>query len=141
MAELGERARRWWEEVFNAHDLAELDQWVAKGAVNHNADEGTPDGPEGFRQVFGRLFTAFPDVRFELEDVLCDGDKVVSVGFMSGTNDGELAGMKPTGRSFRARHVHIFTFDGEGRLREHLAVRDDVEMLRQLGMVPGPPED
>jgi steroid delta-isomerase-like uncharacterized protein len=126
-------------ELFNEHRLDELVDQVAEGAVNHNALEGTPDGPEGFREVFGRLFGAFPDMRFEVEDLIADGGRVACVGFMTGTNDGEYAGMPPTGKRFRARHIHVFTFDGDGKVVEHLAVRDDVEMLRQLEIVPGPP--
>jgi hypothetical protein len=44
--------------------------------------------------------------------------------------------MPATGRSFRARHVHMLTFDDAGMITEHLAVRDDVSQLKQLGLLP-----
>lgn len=133
-------ARRMWDELFNAHDMSTVQEWVAQGAVNHNATPGTAVGPEGVREVFDRLWKAFPDIHFDVQDVIADGSKVVCVGIMSGTNKGGLHGMEPTGKRFEARQVHIFTLDGEGRMAEHLAVRDDVAMLRQLGVLPEPPD-
>ncbi|HEX8854355.1 MAG TPA: ester cyclase [Thermoleophilaceae bacterium] len=134
-----ERALRFWEDVFNAHEIDSIGDWVSDDFVNHNALEGTPRGPEGARMAFERMWTAFPDMRFEVEDVIADGNKVACVGHMTGTHSGEFEGMKPTNNGFRARHAHILTSGDEGKWTEHLAIRDDVEMLRQLGVMPGPP--
>ena len=41
------RARAFWAELFNAHDLRNVRGFFAPGFVNHNARPGTPDGPEG----------------------------------------------------------------------------------------------
>jgi steroid delta-isomerase-like uncharacterized protein len=135
-----ESARRWWEDVFNAHRLDRLEDWVAGDAVNHNAMDGTPNGPEGMRRTFERLFQGFPDMHFECEEMIADGGKVACVGTMSGTHTGEFMGMKPSGRYFEARHIHVISFDDERRMCEHLAVRDDMTMLQQLGLMPAPPQ-
>jgi steroid delta-isomerase-like uncharacterized protein len=138
--ETADYARRMWSEFFNAHDMSTVEEWVAKGAVNHNAAPGTADGPEGVRQVFDRLWAAFPDIEFEVQDVITDGRKVVCVGMMSGTHAGGFQGLEPTGKRFEARQVHILTLDEQGKMTEHLAVRDDVAMLQQLGVLPDPPD-
>ena len=49
------RAQAFWTELFNAHDLRNVRAFFAPGFVNHNARPGTPDGPGGAEQVFGRL--------------------------------------------------------------------------------------
>jgi steroid delta-isomerase-like uncharacterized protein len=134
-------ARRMWDELFNAHDLSMVDEWVAEGSVDHSAAPGTSDGPQGVREVFERMWSAFPDIAFEVEDVIADGSKVVCVGMMRGTHEGGFQGMEPTGKRFEAQQVHILSFDDKGRMTEHLAVRDDVAMLQQLGVLPEPPDD
>jgi steroid delta-isomerase-like uncharacterized protein len=132
-ARLEELNREAWE-LFNAHDMEAILPRIAEDFVNHNAQAGTPRGPEGQRQVNERLWAAFPDLTFEVEDVFVADDRVASIGTMRGTHEGEFMGIPPSGRRFEARQMHRLRFDEEGRLTEHLAVRDDVAMLAQLGV-------
>ena len=132
-AELEDLNRQAWE-LFNAHDMDGMLARVAEDFVNHNAAPGTPGGPEGQRQVNERLWSAFPDLSFEVEDVLVADDRVATIGTMRGTHRGEFMGLPPTNKRFEARQVHRLRFNDEGNLTEHLAVRDDVAMLAQLGV-------
>jgi steroid delta-isomerase-like uncharacterized protein len=130
------RARAFWAELFNAHDLGRLEDFIAPGSVNHNAREGTPDGPDGACEIFARLWTGFPDMTFEVETMVAEDDKVVCIGTMIGTHDGPFHGLAPTTKHTAARHVHVITFNEDGLITDHLAVRDDVTMLRQIGAIP-----
>ena len=132
-AQLEELNRLAWE-LFNAHDTDGMVARVADDFVNHNAAPGTPRGPEGQRQVNERLWSAFPDLTFEVEDVLVADDRVAAIGTMRGTHQGEFMGLPPTGKRFEARQMHRLRFNDDGELTEHLAVRDDVAMLAQLGV-------
>jgi steroid delta-isomerase-like uncharacterized protein len=132
-AELEDLNRHAWE-LFNAHDIDGMVARVADDFVNHTAAPGTPGGPEGQRQVNERLWSAFPDLSFEVEDVLVADDRVASIGTMRGTHRGEFMGIAPTNKRFEARQMHRLRFNDEGNLTEHLAVRDDVAMLAQLGV-------
>jgi steroid delta-isomerase-like uncharacterized protein len=132
-ARLEELNREAWE-LFNAHDMDGMLPRIAEDFVNHNAAPGTPRGPEGQRQVNQRLWSAFPDPTFEVEDVLVADDRVAAIGTMRGTHRGEFMGIRPSGKSFEARQMHRLRFNDEGQLVEHLAVRDDVAMLAQLGV-------
>ena len=58
---------------------------------------------------------------------------------MSGTHEGPLMGMASTGRSVRQDHMHIVRFR-DGKAIEHWGVRDDLSMMRQLGVIPSPEE-
>jgi predicted ester cyclase len=126
-----------WER-FNAHDVSDYDERIAADFFNHNAAPGTPRGPEGQRQVVGRLFEAFPDLRFDIEATFIADGRIAVLGWMSGTQTGQFGPFSPSGKSYRARHVHTFRVDERGKLTEHLAVRDDVSMLQQLGHMPDP---
>ncbi len=135
--ELQAEARDIWER-FNAHDVSDFDERIAPDFVNHNAAPGTPKGPEGQRQVIARLLEAFPDLHFEMEEVFVADNRVAILGWMSGTQDGQFGPFPASGMKYRARHIHTFRFDDQGRMTEHLAVRDDVSMLQQLGHLPAP---
>jgi predicted ester cyclase len=84
-----------------------------------------------------RLWTAFPDARFELEEIAADGKTVICIGTMSGTHEGELSGIPATGKTVSWRQCHLFTVDDQGRFVEHDTIRDDLGLLRQLGVMPG----
>ena len=130
------RARAFWTELFNAHDLGKIRGFFAPGFVNHNARSGTPDGPEGAGQVFSRLWAGCPDMRFDLQAMVAEGNQVVCIGVMTGTHDGPFHGIPATHRPTAARQIHVLTFNDTGLITEHLAVRDDVTVLRQLGALP-----
>jgi predicted ester cyclase len=132
-SEIEGRVRTVWEEAFNGRGLDALDAVTAPGFVNCNALPGTPPGPEGHRQVVERLWQAFPDAHFEIEHLAGDGDMVICVGTMSGTHEGTLLGVPPTGRKVKWRQCHLYRFDESGRAVEHDAIRDDVSLLRQFG--------
>lgn len=124
--------------MFNAHDLSNIEGRVAAEFTNANAIPGTPDGPEGMRQVSLRLWEAFPDMRFDIEEVFVAENRVAVLGWMNGTQEGQFGPFPPSGNQFRARQIHTFRFNEDGLLTDHTAVRDDMSMLQQLGHMPTP---
>ena len=130
------RARAFWAGLFNAHDLRNVRGFFAPGFVNHNARPGTADGLEGAGQVFSRLWAGCSDMHFDLQTMVAEGSKVVCIGVMTGTHDGPFHGIPATHRPTAARQIHELTFNDAGLITEHLAVRDDTAVLRQLGALP-----
>ena len=53
---------------------------------------------------------------------------------MSAVHNGEFMGRPATGKAFATEHIHLFRME-DGRVAEHWAVRDDLGMMRQLGLV------
>jgi steroid delta-isomerase-like uncharacterized protein len=132
-----QQMRRFWEEAFNGRDLSLLDDLIADDYANHAALPGTPPGRAGQAAVMQRLWTAFPDGRFEIAHLAVDGDTGICIGTMSGTHEGELLGVPASGRHVEWRMCHIMRFDGEGRAVEHSAIRDDLGLMRQMGALGG----
>jgi predicted ester cyclase len=62
---------------------------------------------------------AFPNLRFDLEDVLASGDKVVTRARATGTHQGELMGIPPTGKDVDVQLIDIMRFDEDGLVAEH----------------------
>jgi predicted ester cyclase len=129
--------RRTYEELLNLGNLDVADELVAPEFINHEAPPGRDRGPESMRGLATMLRTAFPDLRFEIEGLVAEGDTVAGRLTMSGTHEGPLMGTPPTGRSVRQEHMHFVRFE-EGKAVEHWGVRDDLGMLQQLGLMPDP---
>jgi hypothetical protein len=51
---------------------------------------------------------------------------------------GMLVGVQPTGRTFEVQQIHMYRVL-DGKIAEHFANRDDIRMIRQLGLLPPPP--
>ena len=129
--------RRTYEELLNRGNLDVADELVAPEFVNHEAPPGRDRGPESMRGLAAMLRTAFPDLRFEIEGLVAEGDTVAGRLTMCGTHEGPLMGTPPTGRSVRQDHMHFVRFR-DGKAVEHWGVRDDLGMMRQLGVIPQP---
>jgi predicted ester cyclase len=128
-------ARRTLEEIFPNADVAALAQVVHPQVVNHEAPPGAPQGLEGMIQTMRWLARAFSERRYELHQVIAEGDTVVLYCTFHARHTGEFMGLAPTNRPVAVRQVHIVRFqDGKGI--EHWAVRDDLGLLRQLGALP-----
>jgi len=134
-------ALRWLEAIWTA----DLDAPAAAGVVeqlvhpdfhNHEAAADRPGGPDGFREVAGRLRRAFAELRIEPLDVIAEADKVVIRARVNGRQVGAFAfaGVPVTGREFSVEHTHIVRIL-DGKVVEHWANRDDAGMLRQLGLL------
>jgi steroid delta-isomerase-like uncharacterized protein len=128
-----------YEQLFNQGNLSVVDEVIAPDFINHNAPLGSNRGPESMRQLITMLSTSFPDMHYTVEEIVAEGDTVVARVTMSGTHrgPGPVQGMPPTGRSVRQDQMHFIHFR-DGKVVEHRAVRDDLGVMRQLGVIPAP---
>lgn len=101
---------------------------------------GTPlpidaTGARALKAVFSKLYRAFPDLHVTVEDMIAEGDKVVSRNSVTGTHGGEYMGHPPTGAFITYNEIFIFRFVN-GRIAEMWGVVDVVAQMRQLGVLP-----
>ena len=131
--------RRIYEELWNRGNLSVAHEVIAPDFINHAASPDSNRGPESMRGSVTWARNAFPDVHFEIEELVAEGDIVAGRLTMSGTHEGSLMGEPPTGRSVRNNHMHFVRFR-DGKAVEHWGVRDDLGTMRQLGLgvIPGP---
>jgi steroid delta-isomerase-like uncharacterized protein len=129
--------RRFYDEGWNANNLDVYDELVTEDFVDHQALPGLPPGREGFKQLNALFRAAFPDVVVEVEDVVAEGDRVAARWTSSGTHKGPLFGIPATGRAVKVTAMVVYRIE-DGRLAEGWINRDDLGMMRQLGVVPTP---
>ena len=132
------KARRSWEEIFPACDVVALAEVVAPDAILHGARPGEPAGFEGVKRTMLWLGRVFSDQRWEIHHVIGEGDMVVVHATHHGRHTGDLLGIPPTNRDVAYDYVHILRFR-DGKAVEHWSVRDDMTLMRQLGVMPERP--
>jgi predicted ester cyclase len=125
--------RRYIEECWNRHNIDAADELESPDYLNHAASVEYQRA--GAKYSLNWLFSIFPDHRFDIEDAVADGDTVAVRGTCRGTHEGDLWGILPTGERFAAQQAHWFRVV-DGKVEEHWAVRDDLGMMRQLGIMP-----
>jgi steroid delta-isomerase-like uncharacterized protein len=89
-----------------------------------------PTGADPLKEVFARLHRAFPDLHVTIDDLIAEGDKVVSRNTVSGTHSGEYMGIPSTGKSVTYNEIFIVRFDN-GRLAETWGVVDVHSQMKQ----------
>ncbi len=135
--------QRLYEEGINRQDAAAAAAFYTTDAKNH----GRTVGREGMQKVFEALFAAFPDFHYRIEESTAEGDRIVCKVTMTGTHlgqptlpeifNGMLRGVAPTRKRVSVLNFHSFRIK-DGLLSEHAAVRDDLGMVLQLGLVKRP---
>jgi predicted ester cyclase len=92
-------------------------------------------GGQALKEVFTRLHRAYPDLQITIEDLIAEGDKVVSRNTVTGTHTGEYMGLQPTGKSVTYNEIMIARFVN-GRIAETWGVVDVLSQMKQLGVIP-----
>ncbi len=127
--------RRFFDEIVNGGDLDLIDELIAPDVIEHEAFPGLEPNREGIKQFLGLFRRAFPDLHFEVRDLLAEGDRVAARVRITGTHRGEFNGIPPTGRRIDVAALDICRIEG-GRLAEHWGNTDTLGMLQQLGVIP-----
>ena len=123
-------------DLINARDVDGFAEVMAPDFVEHEETPGLAPTREGVMEFFRMYIAAFPDLRFDPEDMLSSGDKVVTRARVTGTHEGEFMGMPPTGKHVDVQLVDIVRFGDDGLAHEHWGVFDALAMMQQLGVVP-----
>jgi steroid delta-isomerase-like uncharacterized protein len=127
--------RRFIEEVENAKNADAVDHFFAADYLDHNPPPFGEPGIEGFKQALEMFFAAFPDLHVEVEDLIAEGDRVVGRMRTTGTHQGDLMGIPPTGKQIDLAEIHIVRLSG-GKVVEHWGMEDNMSMMQQLGVIP-----
>ena len=125
-------ARRAWE---NMDDPDIIDEVYAPDVVWHEPDQDI-QGTEQAKQFIAMYKTAFPDLNATFEDVIAEGDKVVTRVTLRGTHQGEIEEFgPPTGRQIESKGITISRIEG-GKIVEDWDSYDNLSVMQQLGLVP-----
>ena len=123
-------ARRFFEEVWNQGDESGIDRYIAAEAVGNDPTFGA--GREAFRAQWRNWRAGFPDLHFAVEDVVGEGDRVVTRWRLTGTHRGEFQGIAPTERRIDVTGMSLDRI-ADGRIVAGFDAWDELGLHRQLG--------
>ena len=109
--------------------------WISYHLFTDNA----PD-PEQVKRVLSMMHHAFPDLQVTQADSVAEGDKVAFRWMMSGTHEGELMGIAPTGEKVTVMGIDIVRIGNDAEILDYWGEFDVMGLLRQLGITNPPPE-
>ncbi len=125
--------KRYWEGKWNARRPEILDELQAPNVVYHGPGLEMASLEE-YKQAYGSFLAAFHDTEIMVEDLIGEGDRVVSRVVLHGVHKGDLPDLPATGKSFTLRITTIFRLV-DGKIVEECEAYNELDLMRQLGMV------
>jgi len=128
--------RRGIDELWNGGRTEIIAEIAGPGYVRRDPSLPHPaNGPRGLEQSVALLRNAFPDLHNEIVEMHSAGDVVVTRWRATGTHRGDLMGIMPTGKRVDVTGLTLYRFS-DGRMTDEITEWDQVELLRNLGVIP-----
>jgi hydroxyacylglutathione hydrolase len=124
-------------DALTRHDLDTIaSAWAADGHC-HVSGQADASGPDGVRAYWAELFGAVPDMRFTVEDLIAEGDKVAVKWSATGTfaGPGSYQGIEPTYAHLDLEGLDLFQLR-DGQVVREDAFTDGTSFARQIGLMP-----
>jgi predicted ester cyclase len=122
--------------AMNSRQLERIRDLVTDDFVDHGSPVPLPPGPDGYIAILTFVTTVL-QVRYEVNDVVSAGDTIAIRATAHGVNAVSPRGVDVTGRPFAMKTAHFFRIR-DGRLCEHWGIRDELDVLYQVGALAPP---
>ena len=126
--------RRFFDYI-NNDPLAPIDEFFATSYAYHNSSMPDVKDLSSVKEFNAVAYNAFPDIRFTIEDMVAEGDKVVYRYSARGAHKAEFMSIAPTGKQVTFTGI-IITRIANGKFQEDWESMDGIYVLQQLGAVP-----
>ena len=126
--------RRNYEE-FNKQNMAAVDELFAADYVAHGTGVFPDIDVAGLKQWWTAFRKVFPDAHYVAEDMIAEGDKVVTRYTFRGTHQGEYMGIPPTGKQVSVTGMEIDRIEDD-KVVESWFSQDMLGLMQQLGAIP-----
>lgn len=124
---------RFYDEFLNTGDLDHADELLSYDVRQHSMLD-LEDGWPAFQLAMASWYSAFPDLRFEVQDAIAERDMVWVRSIVSGTHRGTFRGHPPTGNRFEIWQLDAYRLK-DGKIVEHWDMIDIAGLFHQLGAV------
>jgi len=136
--------KRFVEELWNARRLDVADQIFSEHCVTHQLRSGVlaapaHRGPQEMKEHVSGWLKSFPDLRFNIEQMITERDRVMSQLMMEGTHQGIWMGISPTGKRVQIRMITIHRI-ASGKIAEDWVLVESLGFFEQLGVLPSTAE-
>jgi predicted ester cyclase len=123
-------------EHLNARDLDAMRPYAAEDEVQDLPMVGHIEGRGAVFEHFEAVIASLPDIHFDIEEVLGEGETAIAVWRLTGTFSGApFYGVAPTGRRIDIRGMDRFTIR-DGKVLAVFAAYDSMDFSIQAGLLP-----
>lgn len=131
---------RFVEELWNERRLEVADIIFDENCHTHQLQSGspiiaTPRGPAAVKAHVGHWLSGFPDLKFTVEQMFAEEERVFSQLAMDGTQMGHWMGIPPTRRHINIKMITIHNIRS-GKIIEDWVLVESLGLLQQLGALP-----
>ena len=123
--------RSYYEHLNTTQDYRAASQLVSADFIDHADTSNRIRGIEGLAMWLRYLYRAFPDLKAEIEDIVAEGDRVVTRNLWRGTHRGSFLGIAPSGRTTEFQGILIWRIQ-DYKLAERWAVIDRFGLVQKL---------
>ena len=123
-------------DAINARDLERIRGLVADDFVDHGSPVVLPPGPDGYIAIL-TFVTEVLQIQYTVDDIVASGDTVAIRGTAHGVHAIAPAGIEATGLPYAMKTAHFYR-SRDGRLCEHWGIRDELDVLFQVGALKPP---
>ena len=123
-------------DAMNAGQLEKIRDLVTDDFIDHGSPVPLPPGPDGYIAILTFVTTVL-QISYEVHDIVAAGDMVAVRATAQGVNNVSPQGIETTGRPFAMKTAHFFR-SRDGRLCEHWGIRDELDVLYQVGALNPP---
>lgn len=126
--------RGFYDELLSQPNRTDLDQAAARVITENWVSIPTPRGGpnrEGFVETLKGFGTAIPDLKWEIQEILQDGNRYVVRSIATGTPVKPMFGIEPKGNSFRIMTIDIHTVEN-GLISNSFHVEEWAKAMQQL---------
>jgi len=128
--------RRLYGEVWNARRTEVVNEIISLSHALHGTiTESSAIGPEAYKATVTRFLKGFPDLRFSIDDMFGEDEKLVVSWNISGTHKGEFMGIPATNKKVSADGITVHHIVN-GKIMDSYVSLDVLGMIRQLGVAP-----
>jgi len=124
---------RRYVDTWNRGDIEGLSEFWSRDMVHHTRTQN--QGFDQVKKIVEDFAKAFPDLRFELDDIVAEGDRVATRMIANATHLGAYMGLPPTGKKISCSVMGLARVVGD-KIAEHWGVTDELQIMAQIGLLP-----
>src|SRR5918999_4982816 len=116
--------------IFNDHRINQIDKYFSDDFVQHSPLVAEP-GRDGLKRWLTGILVSIPDLHYSTDQILVDGDRVITFSTVTGTIEKDLPGygIKANGQPIEVSTAHIFRVQ-DNQIVEHWEVVDTGQLLQ-----------
>ena len=126
--------RRLYREFWNERRIEVVDQLLSQShALSSPHISGPMVGPSAYKAQLAVFVSGFPDLRFTVEETVCENDKIAVSWTLTGTHKGEFLGIPPTGKQISIAGITIHQIV-DGKILDSQSIWDAISLFQQFNI-------